>query len=59
MDLDDIVKKLKIYCLENKLSQEKIASQLGVYFSTVNRWFTGKSKPNNIHRYHIEKLIKK
>lgn len=28
------------------LSQEAMANELGVAFATVNRWETGKSKPN-------------
>ena len=54
----NIIKKLELYRLENKISQEKLAERLGVAFSTVNRWFNGKSKPNKIQSYHIEKLLK-
>lgn len=55
----DILKKLEIYRLENKISQEELAKQLGVAFSTVNRWLNGKTKPNKIQEYHIKKLLKK
>ncbi|MFA6602157.1 MAG: helix-turn-helix transcriptional regulator [Candidatus Paceibacterota bacterium] len=55
----DIVKRLEIYRLENKIPQEALAEKLGVAFSTVNRWLNGKSKPNLIQSYHIEKLIAK
>ena len=55
---NDIVKQLEIYRLENKLSQDKLASLLGVSFSTVNRWLNGRTKPNKIQSYHIEKLLK-
>jgi putative transcriptional regulator len=54
----DTIKRLKIYRLENKISQEQLAERLGVAFSTVNRWLNGKSKPNEIQTYHIEKLLK-
>jgi len=54
----NIIKKLDTYRLENKVSQEKLAEELGVVFSTVNRWFNGKAKPNKIQSYHIEKLLK-
>lgn len=54
----DIIKKLEVYRLENKISQEDLAEKLGVAFSTVNRWLNGKAKPNKIQSYHIEKLIK-
>lgn len=53
----DIIKKLETYRLENKISQEDLAKKLGVAFSTVNRWLNGKTKPNKIQSYHIEKLI--
>lgn len=55
----DLIKKLEIYRLENKISQEELAEKLGVAFSTVNRWLNGKAKPNKIQSYHIEKLLKK
>ncbi len=53
----DIVKRLEIYRLENKIPQEALAKKLGVAFSTVNRWINGKSRPNKIQSYHIEKLL--
>ena len=53
----DIIKKLEIYRLENKISQEELAKKLGVAFSTVNRWLNGKTKPNRIQTYHIKKLL--
>ena len=37
------IKDLRRKCL---LSQVDFAKQIGVSFSTVNRWETGKSKPN-------------
>ena len=55
--MDDLIKKLKIYRLENRISQRKLADKLHVHFSTVNRWFNGKTKPNKIQRYHIKKLL--
>ena len=57
--MTDLIKKLETYRLENKVSQEDLAQKLGVAFSTVNRWLNGKSKPNKIQSYHIEKLLKK
>lgn len=55
----DIVKKLEIYRLENKITQEELAKELGVAFSTVNRWFNGRTVPGKIQRYHIEKYLNK
>ena len=54
----DVIQRLEIYRLEHKISQEELAKKLGVAFSTVNRWLNGKSKPNKIQSYHIEKLVK-
>jgi len=53
----ELLKKLEIYRLENKISQRKLAQILGVSFNSVNRWFTGKNKPNKIQTYHIKKLL--
>lgn len=55
----DLVRQLEIFRLENKIPQQVLAEMLEVSFSTVNRWFNGKSQPNKIQSYHIEKLIKK
>lgn len=53
-----LVQRLDIYRLENKVSQQSLAAKLGVSFVTVNRWFNGKTKPNKIQQYHIEKFLK-
>lgn len=53
----EIIRKLEIYRLENKISQQELAERLGVAFSTVNRWLNGKAKPNKIQSYHINKLL--
>ncbi|MBQ5319339.1 MAG: helix-turn-helix transcriptional regulator [Oscillospiraceae bacterium] len=45
-----IIKEIRTVCL---LSQEDFAKELGVSFTTVNRWETGKSKPS----YKALKLI--
>jgi len=55
----DIVKKLELYRLENRITQESLAEDLSVAFSTVSRWLNGKTKPNKIQQYHIEKYLKK
>lgn len=43
MGLPTEIKKLRKTAL---LSQESFAKELGVSFSTVNRWEMGKSRPN-------------
>lgn len=55
----DLIKRLEAYRLKNKITQQALAKKLHVVFATVNRWFNGKSKPNKIQTYHIEKLLKK
>jgi len=55
----NIIKKVEIYRLENKITQQELAKKLGVTFSTVNRWLNGKTNPSKIQRYHIEKFLKK
>lgn len=53
----DLVKELDFYRLENKITQQVLAEQLGVSFVTVNRWLNGKTKPSKIQQYHIEKFL--
>lgn len=53
----ELVQKLDTYRLENKISQQSLASKLGVSFVTVNRWFNARTKPNKIQQYHIEKFL--
>lgn len=57
MYMIELLEKLEIYRLENKLSQRKLAEKLGVAYNTVNRWFTGRNMPNKIQTYHIKKLL--
>ena len=53
----ELLEKLEIYRLDNKISQRKLAEKLGVAYNTVNRWFTGRNTPNKIQQYHIKKLL--
>jgi len=57
--MDELVKKLEEYRLENRISQKQLAILLNTTFPTINRWFNGKAVPNKIHQYHIKKLINK
>lgn len=54
----NIVKQLELYRLENRVTQDELAKEIGVNFSTVSRWLNGKTTPNKIQQYHIEKLLK-
>ena len=53
----DIVKQLETYRLENRISLQELADVLKVSFSTVSRWFSGKTRPSKIQQYHIEKFL--
>jgi len=53
----DMVKKLELYRLENRITQQDLAKELGVAFSTVSRWFNGKTTPSKIQQYHVEKYL--
>lgn len=57
--MSDLLKQLELYRLENRITQTKLAEEIGVNFSTVSRWLNGKTKPNKIQQYHLEKFLKK
>lgn len=57
--MQKLIKILEEFRLEQRLTQEQIASKLGVSFSTVSRWFNNKTNPNKIQAYHIKKLLEK
>ena len=54
----DIIKQLEHYRLENRVTQEELAKGIGVNFSTISRWLNGKTTPNKIQQYHIDKFLK-
>ena len=56
-NMNELIEKLEIYRLENRVGQKQLADLLHVHFSTVNRWLNGKTTPNKIQRYHIKKLL--
>lgn len=43
MSFSEDIKKIR---RKNFLNQEEFANQVGVSYTTVNRWETGKAKPN-------------
>ena len=45
--------------LKLNMSQEKLAKNLGVSFSSVNRWETGKYKPTKLAKVKLEQLFAK
>lgn len=56
MEFSEIIKTIRS---ELNLSQEGLARELHVGFSSVNRWENNKSKPNQIARYALIELCKK
>jgi transcriptional regulator with XRE-family HTH domain len=58
-NVESLITQLEDHRLEHKIPQQEIADKLGVAFSTVNRWFNRKAKPNKIQIYHIQKLLGK
>jgi len=52
-----IIKKLENYRLENRIPLRELADELRLSFSTVSRWFSGKTRPSKIQQYHIEKFL--
>ena len=57
--MNNLIKQLELYRLENRITQVELAKEIGVNFSTVSRWLNGKTKPNKIQQYHIDKFLKK
>ena len=53
------VEKIKLIREKLFLSQEALAKELGVNLTTVNRWETGKTKPNFTARKAIHLLCQK
>jgi len=57
--MEDLIKQLELYRLENRITQLELAKDIGVNFSTVSRWLNGKTRPNKIQQYHLEKFLAK
>ncbi|MEG1502309.1 MAG: helix-turn-helix transcriptional regulator [Oscillospiraceae bacterium] len=55
MDLDEAIKRVRS---DMGLSQEALARELHVGFTSVNRWENGHTKPNQIARHALIKLCK-
>lgn len=55
----NFAQKIKEIRKQLGLSQEQLAREIGVTFSTVNRWENGKTKPNNLARKVFEQFCKK
>ena len=57
--LDHIAEQLKALHQERGWSQEDLAREFGVSFSTVNRRENGKAKPSRLAGNQIARLLKK
>ncbi len=51
--------EIKLLRQSLNLSQEKLARQLGVTFTTINRWENNKSKPSPLALEKLNTLSKK
>lgn len=56
MNISAVIKNIR---LELNLSQEGLARELHMGFTSVNRWENNKSKPNQIARYALAELCRK
>ena len=56
MEINEAVKKVR---LELGLSQEGLARELHVGFTSVNRWENGRTKPNQIAKHALIELCKR
>ncbi len=55
--MDDFATQISDLRSKLQLSQEELATRLGVSFATVNRWESGKSKPQRAQREAVERLL--
>lgn len=55
---NDLELRIKELRSELGLTQEQFASKVGVTFSTVNRWESGKSKPSPLACQRLHGLLK-
>jgi len=53
---NDLAKKIRDLRSRLGLTQEQFAAKVGVTFSTVNRWESGKSKPSPLAAKRIEEV---
>lgn len=57
MNQPQIGKLIRELRLESGVTQEQFAAQLGVTYSTVNRWETLRSKPSSLAMQKIEGML--
>ena len=55
----NLAKEIRELRFKLDLAQEQFAAKVGVTFSTVNRWESGKSKPSPLAMRQIEELMER
>ena len=53
--ISNLVRELR---LETGLTQEQFAAELGVTYSSMNRWVNGRSKPSPLAMQKIEGMLR-
>ncbi len=53
-EIGQLIRELRLL---SNLTQEQLAINLGVTFSTINRWENGRSKPSPLGMQKIETLL--
>jgi DNA-binding transcriptional regulator YiaG len=53
---NELARKIRELRSKLGLTQEQFAAKVGVTFSTVNRWESGKSKPSPLAMRQVEEL---
>jgi len=56
---NELARKIRELRSNLGLTQEQFAAKVGVTFSTVNRWESGKSKPSPLAMRQIEELMER
>ena len=56
---NDLARKIRRLRSKLGLTQEQFAAKVGVTFSTVKRWESGKSKPSPLAMRQIEELMER
>lgn len=59
MEQPQIGKLIRGLRLEIGLTQEQFAAELGVTYSTINRWENGRSKPSPLAVQKIEGILRR
>ena len=55
--MENIAEQLKALRRQHGWSQEDLARELGVSFSTVNRWENDKAKPSKLAKKQLKRLL--